>query len=263
MTDIPMAKLPPVIAKIATGKGKNNQEKINKWATKIFDKSIFVSQEKFNAWLAKPNAKQLDKDPLVLFTNELNQYNSSTLAPIQQKYTAQTDKLKRVYLEGLMKFKKDHVFYPDANSTERLTYGNVKTYHPRDAVNFNYFTTSDGILEKYSKDKSSDYFVPDDRLINLLKQKDFGKYAENGVLKVAFLTNNDITGGNSGSPVLNAQGELIGIAFDGNWEAMTGDLVFDPELKRTICVDIRYVLFIIDKFGGAKNLIDELVLSKI
>lgn len=261
MTDIPLAKLPTAIAKIASGKGKSNEEKINKWATKIFNKSIFVSQEKFNAWLAKPNVKQLDKDPLVLFTNELNDYNNTTLAPIQQKYNAQTDLLKRVYLEGLMKFKKDHVFYPDANSTERFTYGNIKTYHPRDAVNFSYFTTSDGILEKYSKDKSSDYFVSDERLINLLKQKDFGRYAENGVLKVAFLTNNDITGGNSGSPVLNAQGELIGIAFDGNWEAMTGDLVFDPELKRTICVDIRYVLFIMDKYAGATNLVNELKFS--
>lgn len=260
LNDIPLDKLPPNIAKIAHGKGKNNQEKINKWASKLFEKSIFVSQEKFNHWLAKPNIKSLDKDPLIIFNNELIAYSSASISPAQQKYAAHTDQLKNVYLEGLMKFKKDHTFYPDANSTERLTYGNVKAYHPKDAVNFSYFTTSEGILQKYSKDKTSDFYVPE-RLIELIKRKDFGRYAENGVLKVAFLTNNDITGGNSGSPVMNDQGELIGIAFDGNWEAMTGDLVFDPELKRTICVDIRYVLFIMDKYAGATNLVNEMKLN--
>jgi len=260
VNDIPQAQLPPSIAKILAGKGKNNQEKVNKWATKLFEKSLFVSQEKFNSWLAKPNIKSLDKDPLVIFNNELNAYSSASLSPMQQKYASQTEKLKNSYLEGLMKFKKDNKFYPDANSTERLTYGNVKAYHPKDAVNFSYFTTTDGILEKYNKDKTSDFYVPE-RLIELIKQKDFGRYAENGVLKVAFLTNNDITGGNSGSPVMNDQGELIGIAFDGNWEAMTGDLVFDPELKRTICVDIRYVLFVMDKYAGATNLVNEMKLT--
>jgi hypothetical protein len=260
INDIPLAQLPPIIAKIAAGKGKNNQDKVNKWAIKLFEKSIFVSHEKFKKWLANPNVKSLDNDPLVVYTNEITKYSSATLSPAQQKYLGETDKLKTVYLEGLMKFKKDHKFYPDANSTERLTYGNIKAYHPKDAVNFSYFTTSDGILEKYNKDKASDFYVPE-RLIELIKQKDFGPYAENGVLKVAFLTNNDITGGNSGSPVMNDQGELIGIAFDGNWEAMTGDLVFDPELKRTICVDIRYVLFVMDKYAGATNLVKEMKLT--
>jgi hypothetical protein len=158
-----------------------------------------------------------------------------------------------------MKFKKDQKFYPDANSTERLTYGNVKAYHPKDAVNFKYYTTAEGILQKYNNDQKSDFYVPQ-KLISLLMQKDYGRYADQGELRVAFLTNNDITGGNSGSPVMNDRGELIGIAFDGNWEAMTGDLVFDPELKRTICVDIRYVLFIMDKFAGATNLVNEMKL---
>jgi hypothetical protein len=260
INDIPAAQLPAPIAKIANGKGKTKEEKINKWATKLFAKSIFVSQEKFNKWLSKPDAKSIEKDPLVIFTNQLNEHSTAVLSPIQQKYASQTDKLKRVYLEGLMKFKKDHKFYPDANSTHRLTYGNVKAYHPKDAVNFNYYTTTEGILQKYSKDKSSDFYVPE-KLIELIKQKDFGKYAEQGELKVAFLTNNDITGGNSGSPVMNDKGELIGIAFDGNWEAMTGDLVFDPELKRTICVDIRYVLFVMDKYAGATNLVNEMKLN--
>jgi hypothetical protein len=260
LNDIPLGQLPPSIAKIANGKGKNNEEKVFNWATKLFEKSIFVSQEKFNKWLSKPNIKSLEKDPLILFNDELTQYSSAVLSPIQQKYASQTEKLKRLYLEGLMKFKKDQKFYPDANSTERLSYGNVKTYYPRDAVNYNYYTTTDGILQKYSKDKTSEFYVPE-RLIDLIKQKDFGKYAENGELRVAFLTNNDITGGNSGSPVMNDKGELIGIAFDGNWEAMTGDLVYDAEFKRTICVDIRYVLFVMDKYAGASNLVNELKFS--
>jgi hypothetical protein len=192
--------------------------------------------------------------------NELTQFNTAQIAPAQQKFMAQTDRLKRIYLEGLMKFRKDKTFYPDANSTERLTYGNIKSYAPADAVNFNYYTTTDGILQKAKKDKTSEFYVPE-KLIELIKKKDFGRYAENGELKVAFLTNNDITGGNSGSPVMNDKGELIGIAFDGNWEAMTGDLVFDPQLKRTICVDIRYVLFIMDKLAGATNLVNEMKLT--
>lgn len=260
LNDIPEAQLPAPLLKIAKGKGKDNADKVSRWTKKLFAKSMFVSQEKLNAWLAKPDSKSFEKDPLVVFNEALNQHYKLVISPAQQKYTSETDQLKRVYLEGLMKFKKDYTFYPDANSSERLSYGNVKAYHPKDAVNFNYYTTTEGILQKYSKDETSDYFVPE-RLIELIKTKDFGKYAENGELKVAFLTNNDITGGNSGSPVMNDLGELIGIAFDGNWEAMTGDLVYDPELKRTICVDIRYVLFIMDKYAGATNLVNEMKLS--
>lgn len=260
VNDIPLAQLPPPIKKILDGKGKNNADKINRWVTKLFAKSMFVSPEKFNKWLQKPDAKSFDKDPLVVFMNELMQYSMATYIPVQIKYATQSENFKRLYLEGLMKFKKDHKFYPDANSTERLTYGNVKSYQPKDAVYYSYYTTTDGILEKYSKDKTSEFYA-DDRLIDLIKRKDFGPYTENGQLHVAFLTNNDITGGNSGSPVMNDKGELIGIAFDGNWEAMTGDLVFDPEFKRTICVDARYVLFIIDKYAGATNLIQEMKLK--
>jgi hypothetical protein len=260
IADIPAAKLPPAIAKIAAGKGKSNEEKVSKWADKLFEKSIFTSKEKFEKWLAKPDAKSFEKDPVFVLNNELTQFNTAQIAPAQQKFMAQTDRLKRIYLEGLMKFRKDKTFYPDANSTERLTYGNIKSYAPADAVNFNYYTTTDGILQKAKKDKTSEFYVPE-KLIELIKKKDFGRYAENGELKVAFLTNNDITGGNSGSPVMNDKGELIGIAFDGNWEAMTGDLVFDPQLKRTICVDIRYVLFIMDKLAGATNLVNEMKLT--
>jgi hypothetical protein len=187
---------------------------------------------------------------------DFNAYQTKVISPVSGAYLEKTDLLKRNFLEAYKEFKKDSKLYPDANGTLRMTYGNVKAYEPKDAVSFDYYTTSDGILEKYIP-KDDEFDMPA-KLIDLLNKKDFGKYAENGELHVAFLTTNDITGGNSGSPVINDKGELIGVAFDGNWEAMTGDLVFDPELKRTICVDIRYVLFIMDQYAGAQNLINEL-----
>ncbi|MBU1370265.1 MAG: S46 family peptidase, partial [Bacteroidetes bacterium] len=152
------------------------------------------------------------------------------------------------------------VFYPDANSTMRMTYGSVQEYEAADAIQYNYLTTSAGILEK--EDPTDDEFIVPEYLKNLIETRDFGVYGEDGELIICFLTTNDITGGNSGSPVINGKGELIGIAFDGNWEAMSGDIAFEPALQRTINVDIRYVLFVIDKYAGATNLIDELTIRK-
>ena len=155
----------------------------------------------------------------------------------------------------------DKPMYPDANFTLRLTYGSVLPYSPKDAVVYNYYTTLDGVMEK--EDPTNFEFVVPAKLKELWKNKDFGRYAmPNGKLPVAFLSNNDITGGNSGSPVLNDKGELLGLAFDGNWEAMSGDVIFEPELQRCINVDVRYVLFIIDKFGGAGYLLDEMKLTE-
>jgi hypothetical protein len=151
--------------------------------------------------------------------------------------------------------------YPDANSTMRMSYGSVQDYMPADAVHYDYICTANGILEKYIP---GDYeFDAPKRLIDLIEKKDFGAYADdNGELVVCFLSTNDITGGNSGSPIMNGKGELIGLAFDGNWEAMSGDVNFEPKLQRTINVDVRYVLFIIDKYAGATNLSDELDIRK-
>jgi hypothetical protein len=152
-------------------------------------------------------------------------------------------------------------FYPDANSSLRLTYGSVQAYEPKDAVKFTYMTTLDGVMEKYNP-KDFEFQVPQ-KLIDLYNAKDFGAYArEDGKLPVAFITNNDITGGNSGSPVIDGEGRLIGLAFDGNWEAMSGDIVFDEKYKRTINVDARYVLFLIDKLGGAPHIVNEMTLVK-
>jgi hypothetical protein len=151
-------------------------------------------------------------------------------------------------------------FYPDANFTMRLTYGKVGDYRPRDGVIYDYYTTLDGVMEK---EIPGDYeFDVSPRLKELWEKKDFGIYGENGTLNVCFISNNDITGGNSGSPIMNGNGELLGLAFDGNWEAMSGDIAFEPKLQKTISVDIRYVLWIMDKFAGAKHLVDEMKIVK-
>jgi len=165
-------------------------------------------------------------------------------------------KAERLYIAGLMEMNPDKVMAPDANFTMRLTFGHVLPYFPADGIFYDYYTTLDGIMEK--EDPTSNEFNVPARLKELWKNKDYGPYAENGVLRTCFLSNTDITGGNSGSPVINAKGELVGLAFDGNWEAMSGDIAFEPDLQRTISVDIRYVMFIIDKFAGAKNIIDEI-----
>lgn len=168
------------------------------------------------------------------------------------------DKGNRLFVAGLMEMQKDKNFYPDANSTMRLTYGKVLDYEPRDGVIYKYYTTVDGYLEK--EIPGDDEFHVPERMKELLLARDYGRYAnDNGELVACFITNNDITGGNSGSPVLNNKGELIGAAFDGNWEAMSGDIAFEPELQRCINVDIRFVLWVIDKYAGATHLIDEMM----
>jgi hypothetical protein len=159
-----------------------------------------------------------------------------------------------------MEMHKEKVFYPDANFTMRLTYGTVGDYDPRDAVHYKHYTTLKGVMEK--EDPTDVEFIVEPRLKELFETKDFGPYGKDGVMPVCFTTDNDITGGNSGSPVLNGNGELIGLAFDGNWESISVDIAFEPELAKCINVDIRYVLFIIDKFAGATHLVEEMDIVK-
>jgi len=241
-------------------KGFNqNNGNFEKWAENIFKQSIFSSEERVNAFLNNPEFKKLDQDPAFKLGNAF----MSKMMEVSGGYQAAQASLssaKRLFMAGLREMKPDKVFYPDANSTMRMTYGSVKDYQAADAVRFNYYTTMNGIVEK--EDPTNDEFIVSEKLMNLIETRDFGPYGVEGMLYVNFLTTNDITGGNSGSPVINGNGELIGIAFDGNWEAMSGDIAFEPALQRTINVDIRYVLFIIDKYAGATNLIDELVIRK-
>ncbi len=226
-----------------------------KFADKVYSKTMFADQEKLNNFLDNPSAKTLEKDPafiaIIAFYDDYKKYNAEG--------SEANDKLAkgdRLFVEALQLMEADKSFYPDANFTMRLTYGTVRSYEPKDAVTFNYFTTIEGIMQKEDND-NPEFTVPS-KLKDLYKAKDYGQYGENGELKVCFLSDNDITGGNSGSPVINGNGELIGIAFDGNWEAMSGDIKFEPNMQRTINVDIRYVLFIIDKYAGATNLIEEM-----
>ena len=167
----------------------------------------------------------------------------------------------RLFISGMQEMQPEKSFYPDANSTLRVTYGNVGEYIPGDAVKYDYYTTIKGIIEK--ENPTNEEFIVPSKLKTLYQKNDYDIYAdENGTLRVNFISNNDITGGNSGSPVINAWGEIVGTAFDGNWEAMSGDIAFENEVQRTISVDIRYVLFIISKFAGANHLIDEMTIAK-
>lgn len=225
------------------------------YTDKFFDKTVFASRESVNALLDKPSAKKILNDP----ATELMDTFMDIMPEIREVMNAADEKQshgERLYIAGLRQMYPDRKFYPDANFTMRLTYGQVLDYYPADAVHYDFYTTLSGVMQK--EDPSTWEFVVPEKLKQLYQNKDYGRYGKDGEMVVGFLTTNDITGGNSGSPVLNANGELIGLAFDGNWEAMSGDIAFEPELQRTICVDIRYVLFIIDKFAGAKNIIDEL-----
>ncbi|MFT6850213.1 MAG: hypothetical protein ACJATA_001024 [Sphingobacteriales bacterium] len=260
--EIDPAQRPEVITKIAEkGKGKTIEEKFDNYAEKVFSKSIFVDKTRMKEFLSDPSAKALKKDPLMSLISSLQFEYRPSYGDKSAAFSQGLAQLKEKYIKGLMETNEGKLMYPDANSTLRVTYGQVKNYKPRDAVNFNYYTTADGILQKYSPG-NYEFDVPQ-KLRELIQKKDFGPYVnDKGEMVVAFISTNDITGGNSGSPIMNDRGEIIGIAFDGNWEAMTGDLVFDKKFKRTINVDIRYVLFIIDKFAGAKNLIAEMDIIK-
>lgn len=230
---------------------------VDKYVEKYFKKSIIPYQEKTHAFLENPDLKTLRKDPGIQMTASFLELYRSIEEDIQE-YNQKVEKGARLWMAGMMEMMEDKTFYPDANSTLRLTYGRVGDYYPRDAVKYAHFTTLEGVFEK--EDPDNPEFIVSDKLKELYKSEDYGRYAEDGKLHLCFTTNNDITGGNSGSPVINSKGELIGIAFDGNWEAMSGDVAFETELQKCINVDIRYVLFVIDKYADADHLIDEMTI---
>ena len=240
-------------------RASTSADSFTKYADAAFEKSIFTSKAKMEAFLAKPTFKVLSADPLFVYNQKITEFRAS-YSKVSTEYSSTLAQQKKAYIAGLMEMNKGLAMYPDANSTMRLTYGTIRDYSPRDAVDFEYTTTGRGILEKM--DNTNEEFVVPKRLEELLRKKDFGQYGENGELVISFLSDNDITGGNSGSGVINGNGELIGIAYDGNWEAMTGDLVYDEALKRTISVDIRYVLFVMDKYADAGYLLQEMDIRK-
>jgi len=237
----------------------NYQGSIDAYVEAIFSQSVFVSEEKLNKALAG-DKKEMEKDPAFVtaknISDSLARYNKEL-----EQYRSLYAKGQKQYIAGLLEMKAGQAMYPDANSTMRLTYGRVLSYSPKNAVIYDYVTTLDGVMQK--EDPKNWEFVVPVKLKELYKAKDFGPYAlKDGRMPVAFLTNNDITGGNSGSPVMNRKGELIGTAFDGNWESMSSDIIFEPSLQRCINVDIRYTLFIMDKFGGAGYLLNEMKISR-
>ena len=235
-----------------------------KYAADIFSKTMLLDNARWEAFVKNPDAVTLQNDPAFHYASSFYSNYSSKYLPYYQQFTSKNSELGRLYLKGIMAMDtvKAKMMYPDATSTMRVSYGQVKSYKPRDAVFYDYVTTSKGLLEKY---KPGDYeFDLPAKQIELLKKKDFGQYMDptRKDLVIGFITTNDITGGSSGSPVLNAKGELIGLAFDGNYEALSHKLAFDKDLNRTINVDIRYVLWCIDKLGGATHLINELKIMK-
>jgi hypothetical protein len=230
-----------------------------KWAENIYAKSILVDKTKLETFLKNPSYKVLSKDPgweVTMSMVNLIRSVYGDYGTIEEKI----NRANRLFVEGLRLMLPDKKFYPNANSTMRMSYGKILDYFPADAVHYDFSTTMNGIIEK--EDPKSDEFNVHPRLKELILNKDFGQYGKNGTLAVCFLSDNDITGGNSGSPVINGDGHLIGIAFDGNWESMSGDIQYEPSVQRTISVDIRYVLFVAEKFAGAKNIIDEMTIIR-
>ena len=238
--------------------GKKYKGNFEKYVEDMFKKSIFASEESFNKFMEKPSVKKLAKDPLYLAGQSAYDKYMEVNKMLPAEVEEGLQRGIRDFTDGILQINNGKkLMSPDANSTIRLTYGNVMSYQPRDGVDYHYYTTMKGVIEKEDPD-NAEFNVPA-RLKELYNKKEFGKYTNaKGELPTCFITNNDITGGNSGSPVIDGRGRLIGLAFDGNSEAMSGDIDFEENLQRCICLDSRYMLWVIDVFAGAKNLIEEM-----
>ena len=238
---------------------KKTNGNFEKFVSKMYNKTILSDQTKLDAFLNNPKLSKLQNDIAFMFCYDATLKNAEISKQLNSP-KADYPKYQRKFIAGIREMNKSKVYSPDANFSMRISYGTIKSYKPADATEFDYFTSLKGVMEK--EDSTNFEFIVPSKLKQLYKNRDFGIYSKNGDMPVCFTSNNDITGGNSGSPVINGNGQLIGIAFDGNWEAMSGDIIYEPELKRTISVDIRYVLFVIDKFAGAGYLLNELQIDK-
>ena len=230
----------------------------------VFKKSMFNKLEMVDKLLSEYKAKsykKIEKDPAYLMYRDLVNLYEDQIKPSVVYLNNQLDSLQRIYMMAQMEMQPDERFYPDANGTLRITYGNVNGYRPADAKKFNYFSTLEGIMEK--EDPAIYDYVVEDKLKELYQTKNYGSYADDdGTLRVCFIATNHTTGGNSGSPVINANGQLVGLNFDRCWEGTMSDLMYDPVVCRNIALDIRYCLFIVDKFAGAGYLLDEMEIVK-
>ena len=255
MTDVPKTQHSEQL-KLVWQKNKTNLDHFVNHQMSI---SVFTDLERYEAFLENPTKKAMQQDQLFLLNADLLKfYRELVYGEEMNAAQEKLDKANRLFVKALREINPDKTYYPNANSTLRLSYGNVGSYRPKDGVIYDYYTTIDGLMAK--ENPNNEEFIVPAKLKELYKNKDFGRYGQDGTLRVNFISNNDITGGNSGSPVMNNKGHLIGCAFDGNWEAMSGDIAFEDELQRTISVDIRYILFVIDKYAGAQNLIDEMTI---
>lgn len=252
---ISLSDLPSIFTDRIAGQFAGNTDN---YVDNLYDSSIFASGDRFARFIENYNPAKIDTDPATTAYRSLDK-RLQELTEAMSAHEKEFALGHRLFVAGVLEMDKEAMHYPDANFTMRLSYGNIFPYKPADAIKYDYYTTLSGVMEKEDLTNPTEFTVPE-RLKELYAAKDFGRYEVNGDVPVAFISNNDITGGNSGSPVMNAKGELIGLAFDGNWEAMSGDIAFEPKLQRTISVDIRYVLFIIDKFAGAEYLLDEMTI---
>ncbi|MBI3517884.1 MAG: S46 family peptidase [Bacteroidetes bacterium] len=240
-----------------------NSNDAKKMTDFLFSNTNFVDKDKSETMLndLEKYTNLYERDPVFYITNAIVKYYSTSVFPQFQYDEREINELEKLYIQGQKEIFKDKKFYPDANSTLRVAYGKVNSYKPKDGVQYNYYTTLDGIMEKYIP-KDEEFDVPE-KLIDLYKKKDYGPYAnKDGKLPVAFTASNHTTGGNSGSPVFNSKGELIGTNFDRNWEGTMSDIMYNPNQCRNIVLDVRYTLFVIDKFAGAGYLLDEMKLIK-
>ena len=259
MKDIPADRRPPVLEELI---GKKFGGDAYAFANHMFEKSIVVDQERMRAFLEKPKLKALQKDPAFVLMEGLQTHYDTEIKPAYKEHKDVINLLNRTYMEAQRNVFSEQAFYPDANLTLRVTYGKVEGYSPTDGVKYNFYTTLDGVVEKHLSYPENPEFKLPKKLVDLHASGDFGRYAQDGKLWTCFTASNHTSGGNSGSPVIDGEGNLVGVNFDRNWEGTMSDLNYDITQCRNISVDIRYVLFIVDRYAGADRLMAEMKIVK-